>query len=154
MTVFLVRHANAGNRDEWEQPDEIRPLSKKGRKQAEKMGELLAGRGIERVVSSPSLRCVQTVEPLADRLHVEIETSDDLAEGVRADEVVALFRSVRASNIALCTHGDVIPILLDALVEADGLALPEDYPCEKGSAWELDQDGSGRAVAAMYLPAL
>ena len=154
MKVFLVRHAKAGNRDEWEAPDDIRPLSKKGRKQAEKMADLLADRTIERIISSPSLRCVQTVEPLADRLNLEVETHEWLAEGVRADEVVGLFRSLPPTTTALCTHGDVIPILLDALVERDALALPEDYPGAKGSAWELEQDGSGRAVTAMYLPAL
>ena len=153
MTVFLVRHAKAGNRAEWERPDDTRPLSKKGQRQAEKMADVLAARGIERIISSPSLRCVQSVQPLADRLRLEVETSDALAEGVDADDVIDLFRSLRSTTAALSTHGDVIPILLDALVEQDGLELPEAYPCAKGSAWELEQDGSGRAVAAMYLPA-
>lgn len=153
MTVFLVRHANAGNRSEWEAPDDIRPLSKKGQKQALRMTELLATRGIKRVVSSPSLRCVQTVQPLAERLGLEVETSEALAEGVDADDVVTLFRSMAATNAALCTHGDVIPTLLDALVDRDGLQLPRDYPCVKGSTWELGQDDSGRAVGAEYLPA-
>ncbi len=117
------------------------------------MADLLADRGIERIISSPSLRCTQTVQPLADRLSLEIETSDSLAEGVEADEVVALFRSLRSTDTALCTHGDVIPVLLDTLAERDGLVLPEDYPCAKGSAWECEQDDSGRAVTAMYLPA-
>ena len=153
MTVFLVRHANAGNRDEWEAPDDIRPLSTKGEKQAARMADVLAGRGIQRILSSPSLRCTQTVQPLARRLDLEIEATGSLAEGVEAGEVVALFRSLTATNAALCTHGDVIPVLLDALAEHDGLVLPEDYPCAKGSAWELEQDDSGRAVAAMYLPA-
>jgi phosphohistidine phosphatase SixA len=153
VTVFLIRHALAGNRDEWDEADDIRPLSKKGQRQAERIADLLACRGIERVVSSPSLRCVQTVRPLADRLNLAVETSESLAEGVDADHVVALFRSVRSTRSALCTHGDVIPTLLDALVVRDGLVLPQDYPCAKGSAWECEQDDSGRAVAAMYLPA-
>ncbi len=117
------------------------------------MADLLAGRGIDRVVSSPSLRCVQTVDPLAERLGLEVQTSEALAEGVHADDVVALFRSLATTNVALCTHGDVIPTLLDALVEVDGLKLPRDYPCAKGSTWELEQDDSGRAVGAEYLPA-
>jgi broad specificity phosphatase PhoE len=153
VTVFLIRHALAGNRDEWEEADDIRPLSKKGQRQAERIAELLAHRGIERIVSSPSLRCVQSVQPLADRLDLEVETSESLAEGVDADDVVALFRSVRSATTALCTHGDVIPTLLDALVERDGLLLPRDYPCAKGSSWECEQDDWGRAVSAMYLPA-
>jgi phosphohistidine phosphatase SixA len=152
VTVFLVRHALAGNRDEWEARDEVRPLSTKGWKQAKRLADLLVDRDVTRIVSSPYLRCFQTVEPLAERLGVEVEHSDALAEGVTADEVVDLVRSLAGANAVLSTHGDVVPTLLDTLVRRDGLALPEDYPCEKGATWALDQDDSGQVLRARYLP--
>lgn len=155
MDVFLVRHAHAGDRQKWEGPDDVRPLSDKGRRQADALVDVLAGKGVGRILSSPSARCVQTVQPLADHLGLDVEETDDLAEGVAASEVVELARKVangRDAATVLCTHGDVIPTLLDALARRDGLALPQDYPCAKGSTWRLRTEG-GCFVEAEYVPA-
>jgi 8-oxo-dGTP diphosphatase len=174
LSVYVVRHAKAGDRSKWTGPDELRPVSDKGKRQAEALADLLAdqsgsagtagragsarrarraGSGIRRIMSSPFLRCVQTVEPLAARLGLEVETDDALAEGAGEDEVVDLVRKVASENPVLCSHGDVIPTLLDALARRDGLRLPKNYPCAKGSTWVLDQDEEGRFVSAIYLPA-
>ena len=59
MPVYLVRHAKAGNRSAWSGPDEERPLSKAGVAQVKAMTAWLAGQTVTRVLSSPSLRCVQ-----------------------------------------------------------------------------------------------
>ena len=66
--VFLVRHARAGDRERWTGDDRLRPLDGKGRRQADAMVAPLAGYPITRLVSSPYLRCVQTLEPLSARL--------------------------------------------------------------------------------------
>ncbi|MDQ4098837.1 MAG: histidine phosphatase family protein [Actinomycetota bacterium] len=154
MDVFLVRHAKAGVRHKWEGPDDLRPLSKKGRKQAERLAALLGEAGVTRILSSPSVRCVETVQPLADGLDLKVEETDALAEGVAPEGVVTLARDVARDSVAvLCTHGDVIPILLDTLTRTDGLDLPDDYPCAKGSTWRLRTDGSGRFVDAEYIAA-
>jgi broad specificity phosphatase PhoE len=154
VDVFLIRHGKAGDRQKWEGPDDLRPLSKKGRKQAERVADLLADRGVTRILSSPSVRCVESVQPLAERLELKVEETDALAEGAVAAEVVALAREVAQEGVTvLCTHGDVIPTLLDTLVRTDGLALPDDYPCAKGSTWRLRADASGRFVDAEYIAA-
>ena len=61
-TVWLVRHAKAKNRLEWEAPDELRPLTRRGRREADAIAARLAAEdpAPERLVSSPFLRCVQT----------------------------------------------------------------------------------------------
>lgn len=154
MTLFLVRHAKAGDRGKWEGPDDVRPLTAKGRLQAEELVTVLGDAGITRILSSPSVRCVQTVEPLARHLALDVEETDTLAEGARAADVVALARDLAPDGTAvLCTHGDVIPALLDALAATDGLPVPAGYPCAKGSTWRLEADASGRFVTASYLPA-
>lgn len=159
MAVYVVRHAKAGDRSKWKGPDQLRPLSGAGRRQAQALADLLAdragkaGSGIRRIVSSPYARCIQTVEPLAARLGLEMETDDALAEGAPADDVVDLVRKLAPEHPVLCTHGDVIPRLLDALARRDGLRLPKRRPSAKGSTWVLDQDGDGRFVSAIYLPA-
>jgi len=155
MDVFLVRHAKAGDRRKWEGADLLRPVSKKGRKQADALVALFADLDVARILSSPSVRCVQTVQPLADRCGIKVEETEALAEGANPPEVVRLAREAAGEDgaVVLCTHGDVIPTLLDTLALTDGLKLPEDYPCAKGSTWRLIPDGSGRFVTAEYLRA-
>ena len=65
----------------WADDDQLRPLDKKGRRQAQKLAAELATEDVRRVVSSPYVRCVQTVEPLAAALGLEVELDDRLAEG-------------------------------------------------------------------------
>ena len=66
MIVYLVRHARAGKRGEWEGDDRLRPLDERGVRQAQGLVEQLSGRELRRILSSPYVRCVQSVEPLAE----------------------------------------------------------------------------------------
>ena len=127
-----------------------RPLSKKGWRQAEGLLDLLRPFPVKRLLSSPYVRCVQTVEPAASALGLDIETRDELGEGASTAAALELARSLAGTTAVLCSHGDVVPALLFAFVEADGLALPEDPPCAKGSLWALDQEG-GRVTSGRYL---
>lgn len=154
MTVLLVRHARAGTRKYWKGPDIERPLSKKGRHQAEGLVDLLSRYPVKRILSSPYVRCVQTVEPAAEKLKLSVQPEPVLAEGAAADDVVALLRRAAGSTVVWCTHGDIVPLVLDAIVEQDGLKLKKaekKYP--KGSFWELEQDKKGRVTKATYFPA-
>ncbi len=65
MSVLLVRHAKAGDRDKWGPRDDLRPIRAAGEAQAEALVDQLAHFHVERVLSSPYLRCTQTVAPLA-----------------------------------------------------------------------------------------
>lgn len=151
MTLYLVRHAKAGSRRDWDGPDPERPLSRKGRRQAEGLVHLLADRPVRRVLSSPYVRCVQTVEPLAEKLGLLVEDAPALTDRAPPADAVALLRDLAGTTAVLCTHGDLIPPVLDTLAATDGLPLPPDYPCAKGSTWELDVV-NGRWLAARYLP--
>lgn len=149
MPVFLVRHADAGNRDSWDGPDLLRPLTLHGRAQADGLVALIDGAGELR--SSPYVRCVQTLEPLAGKLDLPVVTDERLAESASVHDAVLLVREAAASNAVLCSHGDMIPAMLDALELLDDLQLPPGYPCAKGSTWVLDTDRAGRISSARYL---
>ena len=133
--VYLVRHAKAGSRSAWSGPDDLRPLTKTGRRQADALGALLADRGVTRVVSSPSVRCRQTVEPLGQRLRLPVDLADELAEGTPLPEARRLVEKYTDQPTVLCTHGDVIGELLHSLAER-GL-VDRDARLEKGSTWVL-----------------
>jgi broad specificity phosphatase PhoE len=151
MTVFLVRHAKAGSRHSFDGPDELRPLSRKGRDQADALVAVLGGEPLTRILTSRYVRCRETVEPLAGKLGLEVEDHDALAEGASMAEGVALLRSLAGTSAVLCTHGDVIPTVLEAFADLDGLELPPDFRYPKGSTWKLAGDGNGRFVSAEYV---
>ena len=69
MLLYLLRHAHAGDPAAWDGPDAARPLSDKGRDQAERLGPYLAGLGFkpDAIITSPKLRAAQTAEIVADR---------------------------------------------------------------------------------------
>jgi len=152
MSLLVVRHTRAGSRRHWDGPDEKRPLSGRGRRQAAGLVNLLAPFAPTRILSSPYVRSVETVEPLSEKLGLPVELSDALAEGAPAGDVVALGRRLTGSTAVLCSHGDVIFALLDALARDDGLKLPKQYECAKGSTWELHAH-KDRFTSARYLPA-
>jgi phosphohistidine phosphatase SixA len=112
VIVYLVRHATAGHRASWEGDDDrLRPLDERGRRQAEGLVELLGRRDFARIVSSPALRCVETVVPLANARGMPVERSEALAEGADREAALALFRSAGVPLVA-CVHGDMVEELI------------------------------------------
>jgi phosphohistidine phosphatase SixA len=151
MPVVLVRHAQALPRSAWEGDDRERVLSERGRKQSRLLVAALRGYKPRRILSSPYLRCMETVGPLAKELGLEVEPEEALAEACGPD-ALKLVRSLAAERVVLCTHGDIIPEVLQALSVEDGLALGRNPRFAKSSAWVLDH-GKGRFVKATYVRA-
>lgn len=150
-TLFVVRHAAAGSRQRWDDPDHIRPLTKKGWRQAYALADRLASEGIERLVSSPYTRCMQTLEPLGELLGIPVEEHPALAEGRGMRATMELFEGLSGTNVALSSHGDIIPSTMFRLAEM-GTALSNPiYFCKKGSIWAVNVRG-GAAVSAHYEP--
>ena len=81
MRILLVRHGHAGSKHSWVGEDGLRPLSQRGRAEAEALVELLEPHAPGRIVSSPLIRCLQTVRPLAEALGLTVEQSDALRPG-------------------------------------------------------------------------
>ena len=117
--LLLVRHASAGDRQAWTSDDRLRPLDERGRRQAELLVAVLAGHRIDRVCSSPYLRCVQTVELLGPT----VDLRDELAEGAG----LAAFAAVVAEGPGvLCVHGDVLEELLGETPAKGSTTLVDD----------------------------
>ncbi len=147
MSLFVVRHAVALSRHQWPGDDRLRPLSEKGFGQARGLVDLLAGNRIETIVSSPALRCTQTVEPLATALGLEVVEDGVLWEGGSVGPVRRLAGEL--DHAVLCSHGDVIPELIDHLIGEGLEAVGRD--CKKGSTWVLERNGPS-FVRGTYLP--
>jgi 8-oxo-dGTP diphosphatase len=149
--VHLIRHAKAKNRQTWSEPDHLRPLTKRGRREADAIAARLGEEPLTRLVSSPFVRCVQTLEPLAAALDVPIETTALLAEGADGERAVELLLSLAGSGgpIACCTHGDVLFDVVD-LVAGSGIALDGPRMAPVASTWVLGAD-AGRFVEARFV---
>lgn len=148
VPILLVRHADAGGRFDWPGDDRQRPLSAKGRDQAARLADELAPLHPTRVLSSPFWRCTETVEPLAERLHLPVEATEELAEG-HTPLALRLVRSLAGQTAVAVSHGDVIPELLWALADHDGMALRSRLAWAKASTWVLEAR-DGRFVCACY----
>lgn len=141
MAVLLVRHAVALPRSRWDDDDDLRPLDKRGRGQADALVRQLADYDIAQVLSSPAVRCVDTVAPPARHRKLKVVTEKRLAEG-NGDLAIRFVRNLlrQDASVALCSHGDVVPDVVEAL----GFDCDR---CAKGSTWVIDGDN------AFYLPA-
>ena len=148
--LHVVRHAEAGDRFAWEGDDFLRPLDEHGQAQAEAIGVELATKPVRRILSSPAVRCVDTVAPLGRRLGLPVQAADELAEGHYATEAFSLVCSLASEDgdSVLCSHGDVIPGVL-WMLERYGVDLPERHRCKKSSIWELSVS-DGRIIAGAY----
>ena len=155
MTLFLVRHAQAGSRKAHDGDDRDRRLTAEGRHQAADIAGLLVDFGVTRVLTSPYRRCIETVAPAAAALGFEVELDERLAEGP-ADGAIALARSLARSGAVLCSHGDIIPAILAVVDREDAVELGREPRCQKGSIWVLEPDPGlpGRFSTALYVPSM
>jgi phosphohistidine phosphatase SixA len=154
--LLLVRHADAGDKRGWTSPDALRPLSPTGRHQAEGLVVRLEDYPVERILSSPTLRCHETVQPLAHDRFLEIEHVAALGVGATPAQLLAVLAAEELGNAVLCTHGELIGRLLEELV-ADGLVVEQPLDWPKGSTWLLERTDRrpvrGRLLAPLLLEA-
>lgn len=149
--IFLVRHGKAGSREKWHEPDELRPLTGAGRRQAEALAGQLAAEPLAALVSSAYVRCVQTLEPLGAALGLPVQEHDALAEGGPYPPALELVRSAAALGpVALSTHGDVQEVAIHSLA-AEGVPLEGPLRFTKASTWVLEVR-RGEIVAGRFVP--
>lgn len=151
MTIYLVRHAKAGERGGFDGDDRLRPLSARGHLQTRGLLEQLRNEAFERIVSSPYVRCMETVVPLAGLRGIAIEPSDALAEGASLNEALALVGKHAAHGAVFSTHGDVMPMLLEHYA-GQGVDIGTTPQWPKGCMWVLETDQTGEVREARYVP--
>jgi 8-oxo-dGTP diphosphatase len=145
-TLLLVRHGRAGDRSEFDGPDELRPLDRRGRAQARRLAEVLPLFAPTTVLSAERTRCRETVEPLADRLGLPVlpvpalgeeEFADDPQTGLATVERLLAPRDTPGVTV-VCSQGGAIPsVLLSLGVRWEGVAGRLHPPAAKGSVWAL-----------------
>ena len=152
MKLYLVRHARTETRRSWQGDELLRPLSEGGHEEAVALARAFRGEPLVRVVSSPALRCQQTVQPLTQATGVPIAVDDRLGVGEGVERALECFPRPDEGPTLFCTDGELIPSILRffELTDAD---IDAQIPCKKGSVWVLRGRASSPTSAIYFEPA-
>jgi len=138
VRIRLVCCASGVEPDGWRGPGGARPLSEQGRSEAAGLVEFLAGRSIARLVAGPSLRCRETLAPLAAERGLPVHVDDRLDEDAPVGPALSLLQRLEEPAV-ICTHRTNVTGLLTRLLGVP--AGPElDARCEPGSTWLVEGD--------------
>src|SRR5215469_6399383 len=123
MGIYLVREADAGGRFAWPGPDRLRPLTSSGWRQARELAERMDGMSVSRIVSSPWLRCQQTVLPLAEAHQLPIESEAALGQVASVERALHLLAEAGDGTV-ICSHPDLLFAVIERLRVAGGRVRP------------------------------
>lgn len=116
-TLIVLRHAKASPRNGYDGDDLERPLDESGFVEAKGLIGVLSAYGIRQVVSSPALRCVQTVEPFAHSISTFLEIDERMFEEAKPSLVRRSLAALleRKKPTVVCTHRPNLPTIFDEL---------------------------------------
>lgn len=152
--ILYVRHAKAHDRRAWAGDDNLRPLDKKGRRQAEMLVPMLLPFHPTEVYSAVPDRCQATASPIADELGVEVTVDPLFGDDAWLGEMASAQRRFEAliaegGTKVVVAQGTIIPDMIAAMSAKGRLPL-EEIPCKKGSVWVLSFN-EGELTGADYL---
>ncbi|MDI2131735.1 phosphoglycerate mutase family protein [Yinghuangia seranimata] len=155
--VIVLRHCGAVARAAHRDADADRPLTAAGRAQADRLGEVLAAYGPAAVLSSPSLRCLESVDPYCIRAGVAVEVVPALSEEGHAEQPGAAAELIKVlvaegGPVIVCTHRPVLPALLGAVGHAAQPGRASDELLLPGEFVALHVDGGAVAAVDRHAP--
>ena len=133
--LYLLRHADAGDPLAWGGPDERRPLSDKGQKQAERLGRFLTAMGFrpDAILTSPKTRAAQTAEVVAGHLGLSVRVDERLGDELGLAELERLLRDAGdPERTVIVGHDPDFSDLVAALCGTDRV------PMRKGAFARID----------------
>lgn len=137
IELYFLRHAHAGNPASWSGPDDLRPLSAKGERQAERLGRFLASVGFrpDAIITSPKARAARSAEIVAVALEMEVRVDDRLGGPLDLVSIEAiLFDADEPVRPVLVGHDPDFSELVSMLCGA------QDLQVRKGALARVDAD--------------
>jgi 8-oxo-dGTP pyrophosphatase MutT (NUDIX family)/phosphohistidine phosphatase SixA len=128
FALIALRHGKATSPGSWDGPDATRPLTERGVRQAAEDALSLQAWHPRKIVTSPAVRCVATVAPLAAASgivpkHAPGISQDSYEEGTASVREVVGKRVRSMKSAVLCSHGPVLPEILREIALATGTAM-------------------------------
>jgi phosphohistidine phosphatase len=135
IQLHLIRHAHAGDPTKWRGPDDLRPLTEKGREQSERLGIFLARAGFEpdAILSSPKVRAMETARLVGAALGVRVDIVAELGGPLDFETVAAILRTARTPRRPVLVGHDP-----DFSMLAAELAGVDDLPVRKAALVRID----------------
>lgn len=127
-----------------------------GKQQAERLVASLAAVRIHRILSSPTARCVQSVEPLAQLLAIPVEATPDLGPDGTVESLLQMMVALEAKAGLLCTHGERMRPLL-AQLRSNRVPIvsrhvdDDEYLLAKGTLWRSTLDSHGTIASVEHV---
>ncbi len=118
FAVIIVRHGKAVPADAWDGADSTRPLLLRGTAQAANIAPSIAAYRPIRIISSTAARCLATIAPLAKLTGLKVKQVDGISQDSYSEAAIADILGKRIKQkrtVVLCSHGPVIPELVDEL---------------------------------------
>lgn len=152
VDLYLLRHADAGDPYAWKGDDAERPLSGKGRRQAERLGAHLAGIGFEvdAILSSPKVRAHETASLVGEAIGAKPELDDRLGDALSIEVLQEILAGRdQLESVMLVGHDPDFSELLAELIGTDEL------PMRKGALARIEAPiplAAGTALLRWLLP--
>lgn len=115
--LIILRHAKATLRSDWKGEEAKRPLLSEGKKQAKALVPLIAAYGPKRLITSPWVRCHDTIAPYAETRKQKLIERHQLTElgnkkrPARTQDVVKDLLGTSKSGL-ICSHRPALPSIL------------------------------------------
>ena len=134
--IIALRHGKAVPPASWDGPDATRPLLHRGLEQARSVAPAIAAWAPERLITSTAVRCITTIEPTAILTGLSIRATDAISqdayeEGTASVRKVVHKRLERKVSAVLCSHGPVLPLIIDEM--AAQTHTPLDAPLRRAA---------------------
>jgi phosphohistidine phosphatase SixA len=149
--LVLMRHADAGKKRRWTGDDALRPLSLLGRQQAVGLLDAMRDLDVRRIISSPLVRCQQTVEPLAHVLRLTVALSANLRPDATLQDLDAELLQAGDGTV-LCTHREGLTRVSRHWQTSGEVDMPGRLRWDKGGSWLIDDIDHPGHPAPLYLP--
>jgi phosphohistidine phosphatase len=122
LTLLLIRHADAGDSTIWPGDDAARPLSKKGRRQSKRLGDLLEALDVrpDAILTSPRLRAADTAKLVGRRVGTKVGIDERIDTGFNAERLSAVLADLppAVALVALVGHDPDFSVLASWLADA------------------------------------
>ncbi|MQY04878.1 NUDIX hydrolase [Actinomadura macrotermitis] len=148
--LVILRHADAGEKRAWREPDELRPLDAGGRADAAALAPVLRAFGPARPMASATARCVETVLPYVRLTGADVVTERAFTVGESGPDQACrrLFELLQdEAPLLVCTHGEIVADLVTGLCRRFGEKPPEEPALDKGAFWVAHL--AGDAIASL-----
>jgi 8-oxo-dGTP pyrophosphatase MutT (NUDIX family) len=127
FAIIALRHGKATPPENWDGPDATRPLLQRGIDQSLSVALGIAAYRPAKLISSTAERCLQTIAPTARVTGLPVTEKAEISQDAYRGDAAAVTKVVakrlrKGVTAVLCSHGPVLPQIIDAVVRATGTA--------------------------------